>query len=150
MVRSAYPRRQRLQKFFSTFPDGWPGVGLLILRVAVAVHAIAMGLSALMGSNGAASTVWGLGLVAIIVGIVFLVGLLTPIAGFVLTLGYSIDSVALFLSIDPSKHANAFTTLYLAVMSIAVALLGPGAFSADARLFGRLEIIIPDGRRPPR
>jgi hypothetical protein len=35
-------------------------------------------------------------------------------------------------------------------MSFALVLLGPGAISVDARLFGRQEIIIPDGRRPPR
>jgi hypothetical protein len=35
-------------------------------------------------------------------------------------------------------------------MSLALVLLGPGAFSLDARLFGRREIIIPVGRRPLR
>jgi hypothetical protein len=30
------------------------------------------------------------------------------------------------------------------VISIALVCLGPGAFSLDARLFGRREIIIPD------
>lgn len=34
-------------------------------------------------------------------------------------------------------------------MSLALLMLGPGAFSLDARLFGRREIIIPEGRRPP-
>jgi hypothetical protein len=29
-------------------------------------------------------------------------------------------------------------------VSTAIALLGPGAFSLDARLFGQREIIIPD------
>jgi len=33
----------------------------------------------------------------------------------------------------------------LAVISAALVLLGPGAFSLDARLFGRREIIIPEG-----
>jgi hypothetical protein len=35
-------------------------------------------------------------------------------------------------------------------MSAALVLLGPGAFSLDARLFGRREIIIPEGGRSPR
>jgi hypothetical protein len=35
------------------------------------------------------------------------------------------------------------------VMSIAITLLGPGAFSLDAHLFGRREIIIPGASRPP-
>jgi uncharacterized membrane protein YphA (DoxX/SURF4 family) len=54
-----------------------------------------------------------------------------------------------FLATDANKHANAFTAFDLAVMSLALVLHGPGAFSVDARLFGRFEIIIPDGRRPP-
>jgi hypothetical protein len=39
----------------------------------------------------------------------------------------------------------------LATLSAAVALVGPGAFSVDARLFGRREIILPRASRrfPP-
>jgi uncharacterized membrane protein YphA (DoxX/SURF4 family) len=81
-------------------------------------------------------------------GLVFFVGFLTPIVGGILALGYLIDTVSLFLNNDASKHTTAFTALYLALMSLALALLGPGAFSVDARLFGRLEIIIPERRRP--
>jgi len=150
MVRSAHPRRQGLRKFFSTFPDGWPGVGLLLLRVAVASNAIGQGLCALLRPNGTAPAAWALGLLAILAGLVFLAGILTPIAGFVLTFGFLSQGVALFLPADASKHGCAFAALNLAAMSLALALLGPGAFSVDARLFGRLEIVIPDGRRPPR
>jgi uncharacterized membrane protein YphA (DoxX/SURF4 family) len=150
MVRCADQRRRRLQKLFSIFPDGWPGVGLVILRIAVAINAIAQGLCALAGSNGAFSLAWASGLFAIISGIMLLLGLLTPVAAIVLTLGYLINCAALFLATDASKHANAFTALYLAAISMALVLLGPGALSVDARLFGRVEIIIPEGRRPPR
>jgi hypothetical protein len=34
-------------------------------------------------------------------------------------------------------------------MAVAVALLGPGAFAVDARLFGRREVVIPRPSRPP-
>jgi hypothetical protein len=37
----------------------------------------------------------------------------------------------------------------LAAISAAFVLLGPGAFSLDARLFGRREIVIPEGRFHP-
>jgi len=150
VVRSPHSRRHRLQKLYSTFPDGWPGVGLVILRIAVAMNAIAQGLCALAASTGAFSLPWALGLFAIITGIMLLLGLLAPVAAVVLTLGYLINGVTLFLTTDAGKHANAFTAFYLAAMSTALILLGPGAFSVDARLFGRLEIIIPEGRRPPR
>lgn len=150
MVRSADPRRQRLQKLFSIFPDGWPGVALVILRIAVALNAVAQGVCALMGSSRTMTSVWTLGLLAIIAGVVLLAGFATPIVGGALTLGYFIESVAFFFASDASKHASALTALYIAAMSFALVLLGPGAISVDARLFGRQEIIIPDGRRPPR
>jgi len=35
------------------------------------------------------------------------------------------------------------------VTTIALALLGPGAFSLDGRLFGRREIVIPPSSRQP-
>ncbi|HEX6731189.1 MAG TPA: hypothetical protein VF074_14290 [Pyrinomonadaceae bacterium] len=38
----------------------------------------------------------------------------------------------------------------LIVLSVAIALLGPGAFSLDARMFGRREITIPSSRHMSR
>jgi hypothetical protein len=43
-------------------------------------------------------------------------------------------------------HTSALAAFNLAAISGALVLLGPGAFSLDARLFGRREIIIPEGR----
>jgi hypothetical protein len=43
-------------------------------------------------------------------------------------------------------HISTFAAFNLAAISAALVLLGPGAFSLDARLFGRREIIIPEGR----
>ncbi|HEX3543577.1 MAG TPA: hypothetical protein VHT31_03545 [Candidatus Acidoferrum sp.] len=41
-------------------------------------------------------------------------------------------------------------SLEMIVMAAAIALLGPGAFSLDARLFGRREILIPPPSREPK
>jgi uncharacterized membrane protein YphA (DoxX/SURF4 family) len=35
-------------------------------------------------------------------------------------------------------------------IAVSIALLGPGAFSVDARLFGRREIIIPPSSDSPK
>jgi hypothetical protein len=37
--------------------------------------------------------------------------------------------------------------LFLIVMALVAVLVGPGAYSLDARVFGRREIIIPDAPR---
>jgi len=76
------------------------------------------------------------------------IGFLTPVVGSIATLCYLIYGFELFVSTDTSRYAGALTALQLTVMSLILVLLGPGAYSVDARLFGRREIIIPDGRRP--
>ncbi len=86
-------------------------------------------------------------LCSILVGLGLLLGFLTPVAGAIATFGYLVGGVTLLIASDLGKHTSAFSALDLAVMSLTLVLLGPGAFSLDARLFGRREIIIPDGRR---
>jgi hypothetical protein len=39
---------------------------------------------------------------------------------------------------------------FVIVMSVAIAFLGPGAFSVDCRLFGRRVIVIPYPSRPAK
>jgi hypothetical protein len=53
------------------------------------------------------------------------------------------------LMTEANNHISALTAFHLAATSAALVLLGPGAFSLDARLFGRREIIIPEGRVQP-
>jgi uncharacterized membrane protein YphA (DoxX/SURF4 family) len=79
-----------------------------------------------------------------------LIGFLTPLASAAATIGYLVTGVSRLLASGTPRDSYAFTALNLAVMSLALVLLGPGAFSLDARLFGRREIIIPVGRRPLR
>lgn len=146
---SCASRRLRLQRFFSSFPGGWPGLGLLILRIAVAFNAILCGVSVLAGWNAQMSSSWMTSLLWIVIGLLVLTGFVTPLASIAATFGYLIPSLSSLLAAGPVKSASTFSGLYLAAISAALALLGPGAFSVDARLFGRREIIIPEGRRPP-
>jgi len=78
------------------------------------------------------------------------VGLLTPAASVAATIGYLMTGVSPFLMSESNTPISTLTAFNLAAISAALVLLGPGAFSLDARFFGRREIIIPDGRGLPR
>jgi putative oxidoreductase len=60
-------------------------------------------------------------------------GLWTPITGALLTL----DELWIALSPNSLQHDLNWIHIFLAVLTAGVAMLGPGAWSIDARLFGR-------------
>jgi len=66
---------------------------------------------------------------------VLLVGLWTPLAG--VTMAIAEVYLAFSHSHDPWIH------ILLGVLGASLAMLGPGAWSVDARLFGRKRIRIP-------
>ncbi len=144
------PRRHRLQRLFSSFPEGWPGTGLILLRLTIALNTINSGAGALIGSSSHASGVWAIGLIAIAVGALLFVGFLTPVASTAAAGGYLMTGASSLLMTEANNHISMLTAFNLAAISAALVLLGPGAFSLDARLFGRREIIIPEGRVPRR
>ena len=139
-------RRNRLQRLFSSFPEGWPGIGLIFLRLTIAVNAIICAIDALVVPNSHAIGVWAVASLAIVVGAAIFVGFLTPAVSVVATVGYLMTGVSPSLMTETNHHISALTAFNLAAMSAALVLLGPGAFSLDARLFGRREIVIPEGR----
>jgi len=87
------------------------------------------------------------GLLAVAIGSLLLIGFMTPFVSFLVGL----TVIAIAFSWFPAPSQNFFdaklTGVFAAIMSGALALLGPGAFSLDARLFGRREIIIPHHSR---
>ena len=118
------------------------------MRLAVALSAIVHGIHALIESQTQTLNT-AIELFEILVGTALLIGFLTPIAGASASLNNLVIGVSSFLKSGGSAHEKAVTALYLIVISVAVTLLGPGAFSLDAHLFGRREIIIPAASRPP-
>ena len=115
----------------------------LLLRSAVGVTAVVKGGFYLANGGNATLGTWIVGLSAVAIGASLLIGFLTPVAGLLIVLG----SAGLALSSYSASIQNLFDTrlsiLFLVIMAVAIVLLGPGAFSLDARLFGRREIIIP-------
>jgi uncharacterized membrane protein YphA (DoxX/SURF4 family) len=144
------PRRCTLHRLFSTFPGGSQGVGLLLLRAAVGVLAIVHGALFLAGGGRDAVYISAVGALAMAAGLSLLAGFLTPFAaGLALLGGIGIQLSWLSLP-SPSPFETKLTTGLAMVVALAVVLLGPGALSLDARLFGRREIIIPRVSRPPK
>jgi hypothetical protein len=115
---------------FSTFPGQWPGLGLLLLRLMQVVWSV-LDVRLHSWGNGDAVALATLGAQLLISGLLG-VGLWTPAAGVLLAV---LESCRLIVEgrID-GRPAT------LAVIGASLAMLGPGAWSVDARLFGRRRI----------
>jgi uncharacterized membrane protein YphA (DoxX/SURF4 family) len=73
-------------------------------------------------------------------GILLLIGLWTPVAGaFAAIVQVSIAFLRYF-----SHSGDPWIPIVQAVLSAVLAMLGPGAWSIDARLFGRKHIDFPE------
>src|ERR1700731_197988 len=68
-----------VQRLFSTFPEGWPGTGLLFLRAVVAIPLVQHGIAGLLTATLPALVI--LHLVAAGAAALLLIGLWTPVAG---------------------------------------------------------------------
>jgi putative oxidoreductase len=129
-----------LQRLFSTFPDGWPGFGLLLLRLSAGIALICLGISGLLATVGEPVSV-ARHSVAAIGGIFLLTGLWTPVMGALIAM----DELWIALLVHSSQLEGRWIHILLALLSAGIAMLGPGAWSLDARLFGRKRFDI--GRR---
>ena len=121
-----------MQRLFSNFADGWPGKGLLFQRTLTAAILIHCVVSRLMEASWFAALPE---LIAAGLGIFILVGLWTPLAG---TLVGLTEVWILF-----SRSTGSWIPLIPAVLGLTLAMIGPGAWSVDARLFGRKHLEAP-------
>lgn len=122
-----------MQRLYSTFPDGWPGTGLVFLRAITAIPPIQHAIATLM--TGSLPALASLQFVAACSAILLAVGLWTPVAGAVMAL---VELCLAFL-----HPADLWMHITPGAVAAALAMLGPGACSIDARLFGRKRIEIP-------
>ena len=119
-----------MQRLFSTFPPGWPGLGLILLRVSVAVPV-------LLDAYGTREELPGWALCALVLlSATLSAGFLTPIAALL--------TMAIRLVGPTSVGAGGEDAICVTVLScLALAMLGPGAYSIDAYRFGRRVVVLP-------
>ena len=119
-----------VQRLFSTFPNAWPGLGLLILRLAAGISLAAVAHT----GDSPASAPGSLTLYAMYgLALLLWVGLWTPLAAIA---GATIQIIDIVFA-----HRFDLSLLVFAGAGLSLAMLGPGAWSLDARLFGRKRIM---------
>ncbi len=116
------------------FPNGWPGRGLLLLRVANGIFVIHDGIAQLSGSQHTSAAL-SLYIAAVIAGGLFLVGIWTPIIGALLAV----------LEMGMLWHGTGRPgdAILSAAIAMSIAMLGPGVWSVDAAIFGRQRLDFP-------
>jgi putative oxidoreductase len=112
-----------VQRLFTIFPNSLPGLGLLLLRVTT--------LAAVMADGPLPSP---LVFVQALCGGLLLIGLWTPVAATACCL------IEAWLAILAGPGAG--THAAFAGISLSLALLGPGAWSLDCRLYGRRRVTL--------
>jgi uncharacterized membrane protein YphA (DoxX/SURF4 family) len=133
-----------VQRFFSPFPDGRLGAGLLLLRAVASLMGSSLVVARLTGPSTAVELVSGA--VSIVSGMAVLIGLFTP--GSAMVLGATVAWFWFPIHADLLRLGVPAALMTIGV-AVAIALLGPGAFSIDARLFGPREIVaFREGRGP--
>jgi uncharacterized membrane protein YphA (DoxX/SURF4 family) len=119
-----------LQRLFSTFADGWPGVGLLLQRILTAALVIRFGIMEVTVVTTSETTVAQI--IAGCAGVLLVVGLWTPVVGTLIAV------IELWLAV--THLVDPWMRITVAMLAATVAMIGPGAWSIDARLFGRKHI----------
>jgi putative oxidoreductase len=125
-----------LRSGITGFVRGWEGIGLLLIRLACGGVLVSEAVTRIRGTPTSKSFVY--------------IALLTP-AGLAVLAGYwtriaGAGAAALQVSLLALGEGNALVHSLLATLGAALALMGSGAWSVDARLSGWRRIHIPRRR----
>ena len=119
-----------MQRLFSNFANGWPGAGILLQRGLAGFLLLHEGMVQVLEKPQALPVIpEGIGAAT---GLFLLLGLWTPMAGTVA----AVMEVGLILM----GTCEPLISIMLATLGVTLAMIGPGAWSLDARIFGRKHI----------
>lgn len=123
-----------MRRLYSTFASGWPGIGLLVMRLVVGSVLLVRASWPLWNDAPLQAILTSAALSA--PALLLVVGLWTPLAG----MGVAAIEISQILTPD-----GLFVSILTGTIGGALAMLGPGRWSLDARLFGWKRI-----ESPPR
>jgi uncharacterized membrane protein YphA (DoxX/SURF4 family) len=124
-------------------------LALLLLRAVIGFALLAEG-RFYLSEPDAMPVIWFAGLFAFAAGVLLVIGLFTPIIGTLVVAGAGSVALSLIPTCKPNLFDSRVTLIFGLTMLVTTIGLGPGAFSLDARMFGRREIIIPPVEAPRR
>jgi hypothetical protein len=128
-----------LQRAFTSFPSGPAGAALFLLRIAVGLAAVAECVVSV--ASQPAPLRYVLAIPAALAGLALLPGFMVPIVAALL----AVEGAAILIFTPAGTLSMLGSSMALGefvVMATVLAVLGPGAASVDARLFGRREVEI--------
>lgn len=124
-----------MQRLFSMFPVGLPGIGLLCLRLAAALSLWLVMQSTPLWFPAMA---WALE----VAGFLLVIGLATPVVA-------SLSALSGIYGVIDSGGLAWECMVSTVLITVALVLLGPGGYSVDGRLFGRKSVVLNGSGEPP-
>ena len=126
-----------MRRLYSTFAGGWPGTGLLLMRLVIGCVLVVRASLWLWGDPPLNITITAA--ILLVAGFLLMLGLWTPIVG----TSVAVIEAWKIVTLPGDKSL----WLLLGTVSGALAMLGPGRWSIDARLFGWKRVEAPP-RKP--
>jgi len=125
-----------VKPFVGAFPQGFPGIALLLLRAVLAFALIAAARGCMTSETAGAA-------VSLSAAALLATGFLTPVAGLLAGVQFALIVMKRAPTCSGAIFDSPMSLVFGVTILLAIIGSGPGAYSLDARLFGRREIIIP-------